>query len=48
MGFENIPAFVRSATSSRGHVEPLIPPAKRGGNKRHVDVRKVMNRICIF
>ena len=21
-------------------VEPLIPPAKRGGNKRHVDVRK--------
>lgn len=25
------------------HVEPLIPPAKRGGNKRHVDVREVMN-----
>jgi transposase len=24
-------------------VEPLIPPAKRGGNKRHVDVREVMN-----
>src|SRR5207249_9025100 len=21
------------------HVEPLIPPAKRGGNKRHVEVR---------
>ena len=27
------------------HVERLIPPAKRGGNKRHVDVREVMNGI---
>jgi transposase len=27
------------------HVAPLIPPAKRGGNKRSVDVRKVMNGI---
>src|SRR5262245_35411531 len=27
------------------HVEPLIPPAKRGGNKRHVEVREVMNGI---
>ena len=27
------------------HVEPLIPPAKRGGNKRRVDVREVMNGI---
>ena len=27
------------------HVAPLIPPAKRGGNKRHVDVREVMNGI---
>lgn len=27
------------------HVEPLIPPAKPGGNKRHVDVREVMNGI---
>src|SRR3984957_7006359 len=27
------------------HVEPLIPPAKGGGNKRHVDVREVMNGI---
>ncbi len=27
------------------HVEPLIPPARRGGNKRHVDVREVMNGI---
>ena len=26
-------------------VEPLIAPAKRGGNKRHVDVREVMNGI---
>jgi transposase len=28
-----------------GHVEPLIPPAKRGGNKRRVDLREVMNGI---
>src|SRR5438445_1876558 len=27
------------------HVEPLLPPAKRGGNKRHVEVREVMNGI---
>ena len=26
-------------------VVPLIPPARRGGNKRHVDVREVMNGI---
>ena len=26
-------------------VEPLIPPARRGGNKRHVDVRELMNGI---
>jgi transposase len=26
-------------------VVPLIPPAKRGGNKRHVNVRDVMNGI---
>src|ERR1700680_2113174 len=28
-----------------GHVELLIPPAKRGGNKRRVDIREVMNGI---
>ena len=27
------------------HVKPLIPPAKRGSNRRHVDVREVMNGI---
>src|SRR5258705_9313585 len=27
------------------HVAPLIEPAKRGGNRRHVDVREVMNGI---
>src|SRR3977135_3550721 len=27
------------------HFDPLIPPARRGGNKRHVDVREVMNGI---
>ena len=27
------------------HVAPLIPPAKRGGNKRTVDVREVMNGV---
>ena len=26
-------------------VAPLIPPAKRGGNKRHINVRDVMNGI---
>jgi transposase len=26
-------------------VDPQIPAAKRGGNRRHVDVRKVMNAI---
>ena len=26
-------------------IAPLIPPAKRGGNKRRVDVREVMNGI---
>ena len=28
-----------------GHVVPLIPPAKRGGNQRHVDVREVVNGL---
>ena len=27
------------------HVEPLIPPAKRGGNKRTVNVREVVNGL---
>jgi transposase len=27
------------------HVAPLIPPAKRGGNRRHVEVREVVNGI---
>jgi transposase len=27
------------------HVEPLIPAAKRGGNKRHVNVREVVNAL---
>ena len=27
------------------YVAPLIPPAMRGGNRRHVDVREVMNGI---
>ena len=26
-------------------VEPLIPPAKRGGNRRHVDEREVVNGL---
>ena len=28
-----------------GHVEPLIPPAKRGGGKRRVDIRAVVNGV---
>jgi hypothetical protein len=27
------------------HVEQLTPPARRGGNKRHVDVRRVTHGI---
>ena len=27
------------------HIEPLIPPAKRGGGKRRVDMRDVVNGI---
>ena len=27
------------------HVEPIIPPAKRGGNRRHVDEREVVNGL---
>jgi len=27
------------------HIEPLIPPAKRGGRKRTVDVQSVMNAV---
>jgi transposase len=27
------------------HVKPLIPPAKRGGNRRQVDVREVVNGL---
>ncbi len=26
-------------------VAPLIPPARRGGNKRHIDIREVMNGL---
>jgi transposase len=30
-------------------MEPLIPLAKRGGNRRHVDVREVVNgRMCVL
>jgi transposase len=31
--------------SEWAHVEPLILPAKRGGNRRHVDVREVVNGL---
>ena len=27
------------------HIAPLIPPAKRGGRKRNVDVRDVVNGL---
>jgi transposase len=27
------------------YVKPLIPPAKRGGRKRAVDVREVLNGV---
>jgi transposase len=28
-----------------GHIEPMIPPAKRGGNKRRVDLREIVNGL---
>jgi len=28
-----------------GLVEPLVPPAKRGGNKRQVDIREILNGL---
>jgi putative transposase len=28
-----------------GHVAPVIPPARRGGNRRHVDEREVVNGL---
>ena len=27
-------------------IEPMIPPARRGGRPRHVNVRAVLNAIC--
>ena len=27
------------------HIKPLIPPAKRGGGKRRVDMREVVNGV---
>ncbi len=27
------------------HIEPCIPPAKRGGNRRHVNLREVVNGL---
>jgi hypothetical protein len=29
------------------YVEPLIPPAKRGGGKRRTDMRAVMNGVIL-
>ena len=31
--------------AERALVEPLLPPAKRGGRKRTVDVREILNGI---
>ncbi len=28
------------------HIEPLIPPARRGGGKRRVNIREVVNGGC--
>jgi hypothetical protein len=32
-------------TEEWGLVAPLIPPAKQGGNKRHVDEREIVNGL---
>src|SRR6201987_4559184 len=50
---ENRKRYDRSALRYPSHltdeewalIAPLIPPAKRGGNRRHVVVREVMNGI---
>jgi transposase len=50
---ENRPRYDRSrlrypsdlTDTEWAHVEPLIRPAKRGGNRRHVDVREVANGL---
>jgi transposase len=34
-----------SATAEWSLIERLIPPAKRGGNKRRVNLRKIANEI---
>ena len=30
------------------HVAPVIPPARRGGNRRHVDERQVVNGPDVY
>ena len=35
----------RATDAEWAHVEPLIPPARCGGNRRHVDVRQVVNGL---
>ena len=30
------------------HVAPVIPPARRGGNSRHVDEREVVNGLDVY
>src|ERR1700728_4870359 len=30
-----------------GEIEPLIPPAKPGGNKRTVNIREIVTGLCI-
>jgi transposase len=52
-GFENRARYDRSrlrypsdlTDAEWAHVEPLIPPARRGGNRRHVDVREIVNGL---
>ena len=40
------PFDTRALTNDEwAYVDPLIPPARRGGNKRHVGVREVMNAV---
>jgi transposase len=42
----NRPRYPSDLTDEEwAHVAPLIPPAKRGGNRRHVKVREVVNGI---
>ena len=36
---------IQATDAEWAHVAPVIPPARRGGNRRHVDEREVVNGL---